>query len=201
MEYHAGLDVAMEETAICVIDREGKVVLETMVTTDPDAMLARKGSGKEAKLSYSGHVLMENRNGLVTDVEVLPATGTAERDAALMMIESIPGDGRVTIAGDKGYDAKEFVAECRNMNATPHVAQKQHSAIDGRTTRHAGYTVSQQKRKRVEEIFGWMKTVGGMRKLRHRGLQLAGWMFTFAAAAYNLVRIRNLSTAVAGANV
>jgi transposase len=170
-------------------------------TTDPDAMLARKGSGKEAKLSYSGHVLMENRNGLVTDVEVLPATGTAERDAALMMIESIPGDGRVTIAGDKGYDAKEFVAECRKMNATPHVAQKQHSAIDGRTTRHAGYTVSQQKRKRVEEIFGWMKTVGGMRKLRHRGLQLAGWMFTFAAAAYNLVRIRNLSTAVAGANV
>ena len=170
-------------------------------TTDPDAMLARKGSGKEAKLSYSGHVLMENRNGLVTDVEVLPATGTAERDAALMIIESIPGDGRVTIAGDKGYDAKEFVAECRNMNATPHVAQKQHSAIDGRTTRHAGYTVSQQKRKRVEEIFGWMKTVGGMRKLRHRGLQLAGWMFTFAAAAYNLVRIRNLSTAVAGANV
>jgi transposase len=170
-------------------------------TTDPDAMLARKGSGKEAKLSYSGHVLMENRNGLVTDVEVLPATGTAERDAALMMIESIPGDQRVTVAGDKGYDAKEFVAECRNMNATPHVAQKQHSAIDGRTTRHAGYAVSQRKRKRVEEIFGWMKTVGGMRKLRHRGLQLAGWMFTFAAAAYNLVRIRNLSTAVAGENV
>jgi transposase len=170
-------------------------------TTDPDAMLARKGSGKEAKLSYSGHVLMENRNGLVTDVEVLPATGTAERDAALMMIESIPGDGRVTVAGDKGYDAKEFVAECRNMNATPHVAQKQHSAIDGRTYRHAGYAVSQRKRKRVEEIFGWMKTVGGMRKLRHRGLQLASWMFTFAAAAYNLVRIRNLSTAVAGANV
>jgi transposase len=170
-------------------------------TTDPDAMLARKGAGKEAKLSYSGHVLMENRNGLVTDVEVLPATGTAERDAALMMIESIPGDGRVTVAGDKGYDAKEFVAECRHMNATPHVAQKQHSAIDGRTTRHAGYAVSQQKRKRVEEIFGWMKTVGGIRKLRHRGLQLASWMFTFAAAAYNLVRIRNLSTAVAGAHV
>ena len=170
-------------------------------TTDPDAMLARKGSGKEAKLSYSGHVLMENRNGLVTDVEVLPAMGTAERDAALMMIESIPGDGRVTVAGDKGYDTKDFVAECRNMNATPHVAQKQYSAIDGRTTRHAGYAVSQQKRKRVEEIFGWMKTVGGMRKLRHRGLQLASWMFTFAAAAYNLVRIRNLSTAVAGENV
>ncbi len=169
--------------------------------TDPDAMLARKGSGKEAKLSYSGHVLMENRNGLVADVEVLPATGTAERDAALMMIESIPGAGRVTIAGDKGYDAKEFVAECRNLKATPHVAQKQHSAIDKRTTRHAGYAVSQRMRKRVEEIFGWMKTVGGMRKLRHRGLPLAGWMFTFAAAAYNLIRIRNLSTAVAGAKV
>jgi transposase len=170
-------------------------------TTDPDAMLARKGSGKEAKLSYSGHVLMENRNGLVTDVEVLPSTGTAERDAALMMIESIPGDGPVTVGGDKGYDTKDFVAECRNMNATPHVAQKRNSAIDARTTRHPGYAVSQRKRKRVEEIFGWMKTIGGMRKLRHRGLQLVGWMFTFAAAAYNLVRIRNLSTAVAGANV
>lgn len=169
-------------------------------TTDPHAMLARKGSGKEAKLSYSGHVLMENRNGLVTDVAVLPATGTAERDAALIMIESIPGNGSVTVAGDKGYDTKGFVAECRHMNATPHVAQKQHSAIDARTTRHAGYAISQQKRKRVEEIFGWMKTVGGMRKLRHRGLQLVGWMFTFAAAAYNLVRIRNLTRAVGEAN-
>jgi hypothetical protein len=173
-------------------------------TTDPDAMLARKGSGKEAKLSYSGHVLMENRNGLVTDVEVLPATGTAERDAALMMIESIPGDHPVTVGADKAYDTKDFVAESRHMNATPHVAQNnkgRKSAIDGRTTRHAGYNISQQKRKRVEEIFGWMKTVGGMRKLRHRGLELVGWMFTFAAAAYNLVRIRNLSTAVAVASV
>jgi len=173
-------------------------------TTDPDAMLARKGSGKEAKLSYSGHVLMENRNGLVTDVEVLPATGTAERDAALMMIESIPGDHAVTVGADKAYDTKDFVAESRHMNATPHVAQNnkgRKSAIDGRTTRHAGYGISQQKRKRVEEIFGWMKTVGGMRKLRHRGLELVGWMFTFAAAAYNLVRIRNLSTAVAAASV
>jgi transposase len=169
-------------------------------TTDAEAMLARKGCGKEAKLSYTGHVLMENRNGLVTDVEVLPATGTAERDAALMMIESLPGVGPVTVAGDKGYDTKDFVAECRNMNATPHVAQKRNSAIDARTTRHAGYVISQQRRKRVEEIFGWMKTVGGMRKLRHRGLQLVGWMFTFAAAAYNLVRIRNLATAVAQAN-
>ena len=170
-------------------------------TTDPDAMLARKGAGKEAKLSYSGHVLMENRNGLIADVEVLQATGTAERDAALLMMEAIPGDHPVTVGADKGYDTKDFVEEARNVHATPHVAQKKHSAIDGRTTRHAGYGVSQQKRKRVEEIFGWMKTIGGMRKLRHRGLQLVAWMFTFAAAAYNLVRIRNLSTALAGGKV
>jgi transposase len=172
-------------------------------TTDPDALLARKGSGKEAKLSYSGHVLMENRNGLVVDVELLQANGTAERDAAMMMIEAIPGDHRVTVAADKAYDTKEFVAETRNMNATPHVAQNnkgRKSAIDGRTTRHAGYAISQQRRKRVEEIFGWIKTVGGMRKLRHRGLHLVGWMFTLTAAAYNLVRIRNLSTTVAGAS-
>jgi transposase len=170
-------------------------------TTDPDAMLAKKGAGKEAKLSYSGHVLMENRNGLVAEVEVLQANGTAERDAALVMIEKIPGDQPVTIGADKAYDTKDFVEETRNMNATPHVAQNNKGrkrAIDGRTTRHPGYAISQQKRKRVEEIFGWMKTVGGMRKLRHRGLQLVGWMFTFAAAAYNLVRIRNLATANAG---
>jgi transposase len=171
-------------------------------TTDADAQLARKGSGKEAKLSYSGHVLMENRNGLVADVEVLQAHGTAERDAALVMMEGIPGNRPVTVAGDKGYDTKDFVAEARNLKATPHVAQNnkgRKSAIDGRTTRHAGYQISQRKRKRVEEIFGWMKTVGGMRKLRHRGLPLVGWMFTFAAAAYNLVRIRNLAAEIAGA--
>jgi len=171
--------------------------------TDPDALLARKGSGKEAKLSYSGNVLMENRNGLVANVEVLQANGTAERDAALVMIEGIPGTDRVTVGADKAYDTKEFVAEIRNMNVTPQVAQnnkRRKSAIDGRTTRHPGYAVSQQKRKRVEEIFGWMKTVGGMRKLRHRGLELVGWMFTLTAAAYNLIRIRNLSTAVAGGN-
>jgi transposase len=172
--------------------------------TDPDAMLARKGAGKEAKLSYSGHVLMENRNGMIADVQVEQANGTAERDAALDMIEGIPGDHRVTVAGDKGYDTKDFVAQSRSMNATPHVAQNdkgRKSAIDGRTTRHPGYAVSQQRRKRVEEVFGWMKTVGGMRKLRHRGLELVDWMFTLTAAAYNLVRMRNLSTAVAGANV
>jgi transposase len=169
-------------------------------TTDPDALLARKGSGKEAKLSYSGHVLMENRNGLVTDADVLPANGTAERDAALVMIEAIPGNHQVTVGADKAYDTKDFVADARGMNATPHVGQNIHarrsSAIDGRTTRHPGYAISQVKRKRVEEIFGWMKTVGGMRKLRHRGLQLVGWMFTFAAAAYNLVRMRNLVAAM-----
>jgi transposase len=170
-------------------------------TTDPDALLARKGSGKEAKLSYSGHVLMENRSGMVADVEVLQANGTAERDAALIMIEAIPGDHQVTVGADKNYDTKDFVAEARGMNATPHVAQNIHahrsSAIDERTTRHPGYAISQVKRKRVEEIFGWMKTVGGMRKLRHRGLQLVGWMFTLAAAAYNLVRMRNLVAASA----
>ncbi len=172
-------------------------------TTDADALLARKGQGQEAKLSYSGHVLMENRNGLVADVEVLQAHGTAERDAALVMMESIPGNQAVTVGADKGYDTKDFVAETRNLNVTPHVAQNnkgRKSAIDGRTTRHTGYLISQRKRKRVEEIFGWMKTVGGMWKLRHRGLHLVGWMFTFAAAAYNLVRIRNLATAIAGAN-
>jgi transposase len=172
-------------------------------TTDPDAMLAKKSAGKEAKLSYSGHVLMENRNGLVADVEVLQANGTAERNAALVMIEKIPGDQPVTVGADRAYDTKDFVKETRTMNATPHVAQNNKgrtSAIDGRTTRHPGYAVSQQKRKRVEEIFGWMKTVGGMRKLRHRGLELVGWMFTFAAAAYNLVRIRNLAAASAGGN-
>ena len=153
-------------------------------STDPDALLARKGAGKEAKMSYSGHVLMENRNGLVADVEILQANGTAERDAALVMIEAIAGDHPVTVGADKNYDTKDFVKESRNLNATPHVAQNnknRSSAIDGRTTRHAGYVISQVKRKRVEEIFGWMKTVGGMRKLRHRGLELVGWMFTFAA--------------------
>ncbi len=173
-------------------------------TTDPDARLARKGGGKEAKLSYSGHVLMENRNGLVADVEVLQATGTAERDAALVMMETIPGNHPVTVGADKAYDTKDFVAEARSLKVTPHVAQnnkRRKSAIDGRTTRHAGYGVSQRKRKRVEEIFGWMKTIGGMRKLRHRGLKLVQWGFTLAAAAYNLVRIRNLSPVFAGGTV
>ncbi len=168
-------------------------------TTDPEALLARKGGGKEAKLSYTGNVLMDNRNGLVADVETMQADGTAERDAAIVMIASLPGEDRVTVGADKGYDTKGFVEDLRGLKATPHVAQKKHSAIDGRTTRHEGYQISQRKRKRVEEIFGWMETVGGLRKLRHRGLDLVGWMFTFTAAAYNLVRIRNLSP-VARAN-
>jgi transposase len=170
-------------------------------TTDPDALLARKGGGKEAKLSYTGNVLMDNRHGLVADVETMQADGTAERDAAVVMIASLPGEDRVTVGADKGYDTKGFVEDLRGLNATPHVSQKKHSAIDGRTTRHEGYQISQRKRKRVEEIFGWMKTVGGLRKLRHRGLELVGWMFTFTAAAYNLVRIRNLSQSAAAVKV
>jgi transposase len=164
-------------------------------TTDPDARLARKGNGKEAKLSYTGSVLMENRNGLAVDARVDLATGTAERDAAFAMAGHIPGEGRVTVGGDKNYDTAAFVENLRNLNVTPHVAQHTHrrSAIDQRTTRHPGYLISQKKRKRVEEIFGWLKTVGGLRKLRHRGIERVEWMFTFAVAAYNLVRIRNLA--------
>src|SRR5205814_5227226 len=123
-------------------------------------------------------------------------------EAAVEMVDELPGTYRVTVGGDKAYDTQDFVQDLRALDATPHVAQnttRRASALDGRTTRHAGYAISQRKRKRVEEIFGWKKTVGGMRKLRHRGLELVGWMFTFAAAAYNLVRIRNLATAIAGA--
>ncbi len=172
-------------------------------TTDPDARLARKSGGHEAKLAYLGNVLMENRNGLVVDTETLQCNGTAERDAALLMTEALPGIKRVTVAGDKGYDTKDFVQEMRSMNATPHVAQNTKraggSAIDGRTTRYPGYKISQQKRKRIEEVFGWLKTVGMMRKTRHRGLRKVGWVFTFAAAAYNLVRMRNLLASPVGA--
>src|SRR4051812_29844138 len=165
-------------------------------TTDPDSKLARKGSGKEAKLSYCGNLLIENGNGLIANTELLQANGTAERDAALLMIEQIPAEQRVTIAADKGYDTRDLVAECRQMNVTPHVSQDTNraggSAIDGRTTRHAGYTISQRKRKRIEECFGWLKTVALLRKLRHRGIFKVGWVLTFAATAYNLVRMRKL---------
>jgi transposase len=169
-------------------------------STDADARLARKGNGKEARLSFQGNLLVENRNGLIVNTELFEANGTAERDAALVMLEQIPGTKRVTVAGDKGYDTKDFVAECRNMNVTPHVAQNNSrrggSAIDARTARHAGYRISQLKRKRIEESFGWLKTIALMRKVRHRGIFKVGWVFTFAAAAYNLVRMRKLGSPV-----
>jgi transposase len=165
-------------------------------TTDPDARLARKSGSHEAKLAYCGNVMIENRNGLVVDAELLICSGTAERDAARMMIGSLEGSQRITVGADKGYDTKEFVKDLRDMNATPHGAQNQKrpggSAIDERTTRHEGYKISQMKRKRIEEVFGWMKTVGSLRKTRHRGVFKVGWVFTFTAAAYNLVRMRNL---------
>jgi len=172
-------------------------------TTDPDALLARKGSGKEAKLSYNGNLLTENLNGLIVNTEVFPANGLAERAAAMAMLEQIPGDHRVTVGADKGYDTRDFIAECRHLKVTPHIAQNTKrsggSAIDGRTTRHSGYAVSQKKRKRIEECFGWLKTIALMRKVRHRGIEKVGWVFTFAAAAYNLVRMRNLLASPAGA--
>ena len=166
-------------------------------TTDPDARLAKKGAGKEAKLSFAGHVLMENRNGIAVNGCVTLADGRAEVEAAVAMVEEIPGEHRVTLGGDKNYDTKEFVQEMRDHQVTPHLALKATTIIDARTTRHPGYAISQQKRKRVEEIFGWLKTVGGLRKTRHRGVERVGWMFTFALAAYNLVRLRNLAAAAA----
>src|SRR5467141_1526810 len=166
-------------------------------TTDPEARLARKGAGKEAKLSYAGHVLMENRNGIAVNGQVTQADGRAEPQAAIAMVEEIPGQQRVTLGADKGYDNKEFVQELRDHQVTPHLACKSTSIIDDRTTRHPGYAVSQQKRKRIEEIFGWLKTVAGLRKTRHRGVARVGWMFRFALAVYNLVRMRNLLPAAA----
>jgi transposase len=167
--------------------------------SDPDALLARKGPGKEAKLSYSGNLLVENRNGLIISSTVWEATGTAERDAAMALLQDVPGTGRLTVGGDKGFDTAEFVRECRNMRVTPHVAQnlgrRGGSSIDDRTTRHASYGISQKKRKRVEECFGWLKTIALLRKVRHRGTLKVDWIFTFACAAYNLVRMRNLIAA------
>jgi transposase len=166
--------------------------------TDSMARLYKKTRGSEARLGYLGHVLTENRNGLIVDVRTTQASGTAERDAALAMLSGKPALKRVTLGGDKGYDTRGFVEATRELKVTPHVAQNnrhRRSAIDERTTRHDGYAVSQRKRKRVEEVFGWMKTVALQRKTRFRGLARVGWMFTFAAAAYNLVRMRNLQTA------
>ena len=171
-------------------------------TTDPESRLARKGAGKESKLAYSQHALMENRNGLLVDLRIAEANGTAERDVAREMLETeVDRRRRTTVAGDKGYDTRSFVAECRALNVTPHVAQNitahRGSMIDARTTRHAGYTISQRVRKRVEEIFGWTKTIAGFRKTRYRGearTQLASY---FIGAAYNLLRIAKLTSQAA----
>jgi len=161
-------------------------------TTDPQARLYKKAAGQEAKLCYLGHVLVENRNGLVVNTRLTEADGYAERQAALAMLEEFH-KRRVTLGADKGYDAREFVRELREHRVTPHVAQKPASAIDRRTSRHPGYLASQRRRKRVEEVFGWLKTIAVLRKTRHRGVSRVGWIFTLAAAAYNLVRIRNLA--------
>ena len=164
-------------------------------TTDPECRLFKKSKGAPAQLCYLGHVLMENRHGLIIKPRVTQASGTAERDAALELVQSIPGNRRVTLGGDKNYDVRDHVDSLRNLNITPHVAQNttnRKSAIDRRTTRHPGYAVSMRKRKRVEEIFGWLKTVALMRKTRYRGRAKVDWMFTFAAAAYNLTRMRHL---------
>ena len=165
-------------------------------TTDPDARLYKKGKGKEAKLCFMGHGLMENRHGLLVDACLTLADGHAERVAALHMIEPRADRPRpITLGADKGYDAQDFVNEARSMKVTPHVAQNTSgrcSAIDGRTTRHGGYGVSQRIRKRIEEAFGWIKTVAGQDKTKFRGRDRVGWAFTFAAAAYNLVRLPKL---------
>src|SRR5260221_11413331 len=168
--------------------------------SDPEAQLARKGAGKEAKLSYSGNLLVENRNGLIVDSRVWEATGTAERYAALEMLQELPGSGRVTVGGDKGFDTADFVRGCRNIWGAPHVGQnlgrRGGSAIDNRTTLHEGYALSQKKRKRIEECLCWLKTIALLRKVRHRGTLKVDWIFTFACAAYNLVRMRNLMRSV-----
>jgi transposase len=169
-------------------------------TTDPQARMYRKSKGKEAKLVYMGHVVMENRHGLVVGCEVTLATGTAEREAAEALLAEIPRSNRATVGGDKGYDTRAFVKAMRTIGVTPHVAQNttnRASAIDSRTTRHPGYGVSQVIRKAVEHPFGWIKTVGNLRKTRHRGRRLVDWVFALGMAAYNLIRIRNLTLGTA----
>ncbi len=166
--------------------------------TDPEARLYKKSKGAESRLCYMGHLMIDNRHGLATNACVTIASGTAEREAAVQMAGEIPGRGRVTLAADKGYDTRDCIRKLRDRNITPHVAQNdtnRRSAIDRRTTRHPGYTVSQKKRKLVEQMFRWAKTVGLMRKTRHRGTQRVDWMFIFTAAAFNLVRMRNLQGA------
>ncbi|HET9207155.1 MAG TPA: IS5 family transposase [Burkholderiaceae bacterium] len=170
-------------------------------TTDPDARLYKKGHGKEAKLCFMGHALMENRHGLIVGAVATRASGHAERLAAQHLIEPHAERARrITVGADKGFDTQDFVAEMREINVTPHVAQNdngRHSAIDGRITRHAGYSASMRIRKRIEEAFGWAKTVAGLRKARHRGLSKIDWQFTFAMVAYNLVRLPRLFAATA----
>jgi transposase len=164
-------------------------------TTDPESRLFRKGRGKEARLCFMGHVIMENRNGLVVATETTVATGTAEREASEKMMKRVKRRGRSTLGGDRNYDTREHVEALRKLGVTPHVAQNDRnraSAIDGRTTSHPGYGISQLKRKLVEQVFGWGKVVGPIRKVKHRGQKRVGWMFTFTQAAYNLVRIRSL---------
>ena len=163
--------------------------------TDPDARLYRKGDGQPAKLCYLGHILMENRNGLIVDAELTQATGWAERAAAEAMIETTAPMGGVTLGADKAYDTRAHVTHLRRLGVTPHVAQNQtnrRSAIDGRTTRHPGYAISQSIRKRIEEPFGWMKAADGFRQTKHRGRERVGWMFIIRVAAYNLIRLPRL---------
>lgn len=164
-------------------------------TTDPDARMYRKGNGTPAKLCFAGHVLMENRNGLVVDAMVTEANGTAEREAALQMLARRPA-ARVTVGADKAYDTQDFIAQARALGVTPHVAQNDKrrggSAIDGRTTRHPGYGLSQVIRKRIEEVFGWGKTVGPLHKTKLRGLARVGFQMLLTAAGFNLIRMRRL---------
>ncbi len=163
--------------------------------TDPDSRLYRKGNSHESKLAYLGHVVMENRNALVVGCEATRATGRAERETALKLLADVPRCTRATVGADRGYDTRDFVAGLREQGLTPHVAQnttKRRSAIDGRTTRFEGYAISQVVRKQVEIVFGWMKGAGGLHQVKHRGLPKVDWVFTFAAAAYNLIRMRKL---------
>lgn len=166
--------------------------------TDPEARLMRKGRGREARLCYYGHALMENRNGLLLDVRVSEANGTAERETALEMLEALPSvTRRRTVGADRGYDTRAFVADCRQRGFTPHVArfenQHRRSALELRTTRHPGYAASQKVRKRIESIFGWLKTIGGLRRTRFRGRDRTQLAAHIVGAAYNLIRIAKLT--------
>lgn len=174
-------------------------------TTDPDAKLYRKADGQPSRLAFMGHVLMENRNGLVVGATVTQATGTAEREAALALIDDLKPKGRITLGADKAYDVRAFVKDLRARTVTPHIARNEQrkpdgtlrrsSAIDGRTTRHPGYAVSLRIRKRIEEVFGWIKATAGLRKTRHKGTDRVHWVFALNAAAYNLIRLPKLMRA------